>query len=156
LGSRAEGHQHILHTADNGHDEAMYIFGILTTEYNNSPVEVKEALVHIDKFITPSLADRTIQKWIRSMLWKVVLTLLRYEELGWGRRFFADVQDLPQCHTLGCQMPIFRNAWQNERWMTSCNRICWWRHEHQMFAMKFISGYGRYDWARNNHGLEEY
>jgi hypothetical protein len=29
-------------------------------EYNNSPVEVKEALVHVDKFTTSSLADRMI------------------------------------------------------------------------------------------------
>jgi hypothetical protein len=45
---------------DNGHDEAAYIFSILTIEYNNSPVEVEEALVHVGKFITPSLADQTI------------------------------------------------------------------------------------------------
>jgi hypothetical protein len=76
---------------DNEHDEASYIFGILTIEYNNSPVEVEEALVHVDKFITPSLADQTIRDWIHSVHWKVVLTLLRYEELGWGHRFFADV-----------------------------------------------------------------
>jgi hypothetical protein len=69
-------------------------------KYNNSPVEVVEALVHMVKFITPTLADRTIREWIRSVCWKVVLMLLRYEELGWGRRFFAGVQDLPQCHTL--------------------------------------------------------
>jgi hypothetical protein len=71
----------------------VYIFGILTIEYNNSPVEVEEALVHMDKFITPSLADRTIQKWIHSVHWKVVLTLLRFEELGWG------VGSLPTCRT---------------------------------------------------------
>jgi hypothetical protein len=60
LGSRAEGLQFILNVADNGHDEAAYIFGILRIEYNNSSVEVEEALVHVDKFITPSLANRTI------------------------------------------------------------------------------------------------
>jgi hypothetical protein len=38
------------------------MFGILTVEYNNSPVEVEEALVHMDKFITLSLADTTIQR----------------------------------------------------------------------------------------------
>jgi hypothetical protein len=106
-----EGLQHILQVADNRHDEATYIFGILTIEYNNSLVEVKEALVHVDKFITSSLADQMIRKWICSVHWKDVLMLLRYEELGWGRRFFADVQDLPQCHTLGCQVLIFKNVW---------------------------------------------
>jgi hypothetical protein len=29
--------------ADNKHDEAAYMFGIFTIEYNNSPVEVEEA-----------------------------------------------------------------------------------------------------------------
>jgi hypothetical protein len=115
LGSRAEGLQHILQAADNGHDKAAYIFGILTIKYNNSPVEVEEALVHVEKFIMPSLADWTIQEWIHLVRWKAVLTLLRYEELGWRRRFFADVQDLPQCHTLGCQALIFSNTLQNER-----------------------------------------
>jgi hypothetical protein len=71
--------------------------------------------------------------------------LQRYEELGSMHQFFADVRDLPQCHTLRCQALIFRNVWQNERWMTLCSRTCWWRHEHQMFAVKFMSGYGRYD-----------
>jgi hypothetical protein len=84
LGSRAEGLQHILQAVDNRHDKVAYIFGILTIEYNNSPVEVKEALVHVEKFITSSLADRTIREWIRSVHWKAVLMLLRYEELGWG------------------------------------------------------------------------
>jgi hypothetical protein len=42
------------------HDEATYIFGILMVDYNNSLVEVEEALVHMDKFITSSLADLTI------------------------------------------------------------------------------------------------
>jgi hypothetical protein len=65
LGSRAEGLQHILLEVDNGHNEATHIFGILTIEYNNSPVEVEEALVHVDKFIMPSLADQTIREWIR-------------------------------------------------------------------------------------------
>jgi hypothetical protein len=46
--------------ADNRHDEAAYKFGILTVKYNNSQVEVEETLVHMDKFITPSLADPTI------------------------------------------------------------------------------------------------
>jgi hypothetical protein len=91
LGSRAEGLQHILQAADNEHDEAVYIFGILTIEYNSSPVEVEEALLHVNKFIMLSLSDRTIQEWIRSMHWKNVVMLLRYEELGWGRRFFAIV-----------------------------------------------------------------
>jgi hypothetical protein len=36
------------------------MFGILTIEYNNSIVEVEEALVHMEKFITLSLADQTI------------------------------------------------------------------------------------------------
>jgi hypothetical protein len=90
-------------------------------EYTNSPVEVEEALVHIDKFITSSLADWMIREWIHSVRWKDVLMLLRYEVLGWWRRFFVDVQDLPQCHTPRCQALIFRNAWENERWMTSCS-----------------------------------
>jgi hypothetical protein len=60
LDSRAEGLQHILQATDNRHDEVAYIFGILMIKYNNPPVEAKEALVHVDKFITPSLADRTI------------------------------------------------------------------------------------------------
>jgi hypothetical protein len=111
LGSRAEGLQHILHAADNEHDEVVYIFGILTIEYNKSSVEVEEVLVHVNKFITSSLADWMIQKWIHSVRWKVFLTLLRYEVFGWGRWFFADVQDLPQCYTPGCQELIFRNTW---------------------------------------------
>jgi hypothetical protein len=45
---------------DKGHDEAAYVFGILTVEYINSPVEVEEALVPMDKFIVPSLADLVI------------------------------------------------------------------------------------------------
>jgi hypothetical protein len=36
------------------------MFGILMVENNNSPVEVEEALVHMDKFITPSLSDPVI------------------------------------------------------------------------------------------------
>jgi hypothetical protein len=48
-----------MRVVDNGHNEAAYIFGILTIEYNNSPVEVKEALLHVDKFITPSLSNQT-------------------------------------------------------------------------------------------------
>jgi hypothetical protein len=50
----------MLQVADNGHDEAMYMFGILMVEYNNSAVEVEEALVHVDKFIMLSLAYSTI------------------------------------------------------------------------------------------------
>jgi hypothetical protein len=123
-----------MQTADNRHDEATYIFGILTIEYDNSPMEVEEALLHVDKFITPSLSDRTIQEWICLVRWKTVITLKRYEKLCWGHRFFADVQDLPQYHTPRCQVLIFRNAWEHERWMTSCSWTCWWRHEHQMFA----------------------
>jgi hypothetical protein len=91
LGSRAEGLQHILQAADNKHDEVAYIFGILMIEYDNSSVEVEEALVHIDKFIMPSLANRTIRERIHSVRWKAVVTLLRYEELGWGLQFFADM-----------------------------------------------------------------
>jgi hypothetical protein len=48
----------MLQAAGTGHDEAVYLFGILTIENNNSPVEVEEALVHVDKFITPSLSDQ--------------------------------------------------------------------------------------------------
>jgi hypothetical protein len=48
------------HAPRSGHDEAAYMFGILTVEYNNSTVEVEEALVHVDKFITLSLANPMI------------------------------------------------------------------------------------------------
>jgi hypothetical protein len=71
-----------------------YIFGILTIEYNNLPVEVEEAQLHVDKFSTPPLSDQTIREWIHSVHWKTVIMLKRYEKLGWGRRFFA-MQDLP-------------------------------------------------------------
>jgi hypothetical protein len=50
----------MLQAADNGHDEAAYMFGLLMIEYNNPLVEVEEALVHMDKFITLSLADPAI------------------------------------------------------------------------------------------------
>jgi hypothetical protein len=49
--------------ADSRHDEAAYMFGILTVKYNISEmevVEVEEALVHMDKFITLSLANLMI------------------------------------------------------------------------------------------------
>jgi hypothetical protein len=82
LGSRAEVLQHILQGVDNGHDEAVYIFAILMIVYNNSLVEVEEAMLHVDKFITSSLSDRTIREWICLMRWKTVVMLLRYEELG--------------------------------------------------------------------------
>jgi hypothetical protein len=36
------------------------MFGILMIEYNNSQVEVEEALVHLDKFIMSSLAKLMI------------------------------------------------------------------------------------------------
>jgi hypothetical protein len=52
-----EGLQHILQATNNEHDEVAYIFGILMIEYNNSPVEVEEALLHIVKFSTPPLSD---------------------------------------------------------------------------------------------------
>jgi hypothetical protein len=67
LGSIADELQHILQAVDIEHNKAAYMFGILTIEYNNSPVEVEEALVHLDKFMTSLLADPTIQKWIRSV-----------------------------------------------------------------------------------------
>jgi hypothetical protein len=130
LGLRVEGLQHMLEAVDSGHDEATYMFSILTVEYNNSAVEVEEALVHMDKFIMLSLADPMIQRWICSVRHDAILTLIRYENLGWGRQFFHLVQDLPQCHTLGCQVLIYRNTWKSERWKTSCNRTCWWRQEH--------------------------
>jgi hypothetical protein len=60
LGSRAKELQHILQAIDNRHDDVAYIFGIIMIEYNNSPVEVEEALVHVEKFIMPSLANQTI------------------------------------------------------------------------------------------------
>jgi hypothetical protein len=101
-----EGLQHILQTGDNGHDEAAYIFGILMIEYNNLLVEVKKALLHVDKFSMPSLSDRMNQEWICSVRWKTFIALKRYQELGWGHQFFVDMQDLPQCHTPGCQALI--------------------------------------------------
>jgi hypothetical protein len=141
LGSRADELQHLLQAADNGHDEVAYIFYILMVEYNNSMVEVEEALVHVDKFITSSLADQTIQKWICSVRCDDVLMLLRYEDLGWERQFFADVHDLPQCHIPRCQMLIFKKAWQNKRWMTSCTSAqiqlkCW------IFYTNYICHFG--------------
>jgi hypothetical protein len=78
LGSRADRLQNILQAAYSGHDEAVYMFGILTIVYNNSSVEVEEAPVHLDKFIMSSLADRTIQKWICSVCCDAVLMLLRF------------------------------------------------------------------------------
>jgi hypothetical protein len=112
---------------DSGHDEAMYMFVILTVEYNNLPVEVEEALVHADKFIMSSLADPMIRRWIRSMRYDDVLVLIRYDNLGWRRRYFHEVQDLPQCLSPRCQVLIYTNRWKSEGWMTSCSRTCWWR-----------------------------
>jgi hypothetical protein len=123
FGSRAEGLQHMLQAADNEHDEAAYMFGILTIKYNNSAVEVEEALVHMDKFITLSLADPTIRWWIHSIHYDAILTLIRYEDLGLGRRFFHPVQDLPQCYTPGCQALIYRNTWKSKSWVTSCSQL---------------------------------
>jgi hypothetical protein len=60
LGSRADGLKHRLQAADNRHDEAAYVFGILMIKYNNLSVEIEEALVHLDKFMTSSLTDMTI------------------------------------------------------------------------------------------------
>jgi hypothetical protein len=84
LGSRAEGLQHMLQVVDNEHDEAAYMFGILMVEYNNLAVEVEKALVHVDKFITLSLADPMIRWWICLVRYDAVLTLIRYENLDWG------------------------------------------------------------------------
>jgi hypothetical protein len=84
----------MLQAADSKHYEAAYMFGILMVEYNNSALEVEEVLVHVDKFIMLSLADPMIQRWIRLVCYDVVLTLIRYENLGWGCRFFHPVQDL--------------------------------------------------------------
>jgi hypothetical protein len=95
LGLRVEGLQHMLQAVDNGQDEAAYMFGILTVEYNNLVVEAEEALVHVDKFI-----------------------------ILWGHQFFNPLQDLPQCHTLRSQYMIYRNVWKSERWMTSCSWTC--------------------------------
>jgi hypothetical protein len=52
----------MLQAANNGHDEVAYMFGIIMVKYNNSAVEVEEALIHVDKFVTLSLADRTIRR----------------------------------------------------------------------------------------------
>jgi hypothetical protein len=67
------------------------MFGILMVEYNNLAVEVEEVLVHVDKIITLSLADPTIKWWIHLVRYDVVHTLIRYENLGWGQRFFHPV-----------------------------------------------------------------
>jgi hypothetical protein len=156
LGSRVEGLQHMLQAANNGHDEAAYMFGILTVEYNNLAVEVEEVLVHGDKFITSSLANPMIRWWIHWVHYDVVLTLIRYKNLGWGCQFFHLVQDLPQCYTPGCQALIYWNVWKSERWMTLCSWTCWWRQEHQMFVTTFKSGYfGRYDWKPHGRELDE-
>jgi hypothetical protein len=134
----------------------VYLFVILTVENNNSLVEVEEALVHVDKFITPSLFDPTIRGRIHSMRYDAILMLRRYEELGWGHRFFHPVQDLPHCLSPGCQALIYRNAWKDERWMTSCSRTCWWRQEHHMFVALFRSGYfRRNDWTSHDFELDE-
>jgi hypothetical protein len=50
----------MLQAADGGLDEVAYMFGIPMVEYNNSAVEVEEALVHVDKFIMLSLVDPMI------------------------------------------------------------------------------------------------
>jgi hypothetical protein len=50
-------------------------------EYKNSPVEVEEALLHIIKYSMSPLSDRMIREWIRSVRWKNVIMLKRYEEL---------------------------------------------------------------------------
>jgi hypothetical protein len=71
----------MLQVVDTGHDEAAYVFGILTVKNNKSSVEVEEALVHVDKFITPFLSDPVIRRWIRSVRYDVVLTLRKYEEV---------------------------------------------------------------------------
>jgi hypothetical protein len=74
----------MLQVADSGHDEAAHMFGILTVEYNNTTVKVEKAMVHVDTFMMLSLADPMIQWWIHSVLYDAVLTLIRYENLGWG------------------------------------------------------------------------
>jgi hypothetical protein len=83
----------MLQAADSEHDEAAYMFGIPMVEYNNSPVEVDEAMVHVDKFITLSLADPTIRRWIHLVHYNAFLTLIRYENFGWGINSFI------QCRT---------------------------------------------------------
>jgi hypothetical protein len=79
------------HAPGSRHDEAAYMFGILTLEYNNSAVDVKEALVHMDKFIKLFLANLMIRWWIHSFCYDAVHMLIRYENLGWGRQFFLPV-----------------------------------------------------------------
>jgi hypothetical protein len=130
----------MLQATDRGHDEGAYMFGILMVEYNKSPVDVEEAIVHVDKFITPSVADSVIRRLIRLVRYDPILTLIRYEELRWGHEFFHPVQDLPQCLSPGCQALIYWNTWKSERWITSCSRTCWWRQVHQMLVAKFNSG----------------
>jgi hypothetical protein len=137
----------MLQEADNGHDEVAYMFGILTVEYNNSAVEVEEALVHMDKFITLSLADPTIRRWIHLVRYDVVLTLIRYENLGWGIDSFIRCRTSHNAILWGSHALIYRNAWKSEKWMTSYSRTCWWRQEHQMFVAMFKSTYfGRNYW----------
>jgi hypothetical protein len=54
-----EGLQYMLQAADSRHDEAAYMFALLMVEYNNTLVDVK-ASIHVEKFITQSLADPMI------------------------------------------------------------------------------------------------
>jgi hypothetical protein len=146
----------MIQAADIRHDEAAYMFGILAVEYNNSVVEVMEALVDMTIFITLSLADPTVRWWIRLVHYDALHMLIRYENLGWGRWFFNPVQDHPQCHTSGCQALIYRNTWKSERWMTSCSQTCCWRQEHHMFVATFKSPYfGRNDWKPHGHELDD-
>jgi hypothetical protein len=76
--------EQVSQVVDSGQEEAGYMFGILTIEYNISPEEVEQALGHLDMFMMPSISDPTIQNWIRSVHGEVVLTLRRYETLDWG------------------------------------------------------------------------
>jgi hypothetical protein len=69
----------------NEHEAVRYMFGILTIKCNTSPEVVEQAPEHLDKFMTPSITDTMIRNWICSVCGETMLTLTRYEALGWGR-----------------------------------------------------------------------
>jgi hypothetical protein len=77
----------------------------------------------------------------------VVVMVRRYEikliSLSSGHQFMhAKVPNLLHFLNPGCQVMVFKNRWEEE-WMMSCNRTCWWRHEHQNFVRKFRGGFKR-------------
>jgi hypothetical protein len=146
----------MLQAMDSGHDEAAYMFGILTVEYNNSAVEVEEALVHVDKFITLSLANPMIWQWIDSVHYDALLMLIRYENLGWG------VDSFILCRTSHNAILCCAKRWS----IGTCERVRggWLRvaghaggdKSTRMFVATFKSSYfGRNDWKPHVRELDE-